>query len=51
MDFEALAARINAAAQRPSRTKGSGLSYPTVFMIKISVLQQLFILADDPLQH
>lgn len=46
VDFEALAGRIDAAAPRPSRAKGRP-PYPTVLMIKILVLQQLYNLADD----
>jgi hypothetical protein len=38
VDFDALAARIDAAAPRPSRAKGGRPPYPTVLMIKILVL-------------
>ena len=41
VDFAALAARIDAAAPRPSRAKGGRPPYPTVLMIMILVLQQL----------
>ncbi|WP_425260314.1 transposase [Massilia luteola] len=51
VDFEALAARIDAAAPRPSRAKGRGPPYPTVLMIKILVLRQLYNLADDALEY
>lgn len=51
VDFEALAARIDAAAPRPSRAKGGRPPYPTVLMIKILVLQQLYNLADDALEY
>ena len=40
MNFEALATGIDAAAPRPSRTKGGSSPYPTVLMVKIVVLQQ-----------
>ncbi len=51
VDFETLAARIDAAAPRPSRAKGGRPPYPTVLMIKILVLQQLYNLADDALEY
>lgn len=47
VDFEALAARIDAAALCPSRAKGARPPYPTVLMIKILMLQQLYNLAGD----
>ncbi|WP_143449941.1 transposase [Janthinobacterium sp. BJB304] len=50
-DFEALAARIDAAAPRPSRVKGGRPAYPTARMIKILVLQQLYSLAYDTLEY
>jgi transposase len=49
--FEALAASIDAAAPRPSRAKGGRPPYPTVLMVKILVLQQLYNLADDALEY
>lgn len=51
MDFEALAAHIDAAAPRLSRAKGSCPPYPTVMVIKILILQQLYNLADDALEY
>src|SRR5476651_1092215 len=51
VDFEALAAGIDEAAPRPSRTKGGRPPYPTVLMVKILVLQQLYNLADDALEY
>ena len=51
VDFEALAGRIDAAAPRPSRAKGGRPPYPTVLMVKILVLQQLYNLADDALDY
>lgn len=51
MDFEALAARIDAASPRPSRAKGGRPPYPTMQMIKILALQQLYSLADDALEY
>src|SRR5476651_2748072 len=51
VDFEALAAGIDAAAPRPSRAKGGRPPYPTVLMVKILVLQQLYNLADDALEY
>jgi hypothetical protein len=51
VDFEALAARIDAAAPRPSRAKGGRPPCPTVLMIKILVLRQLYNLADDALEY
>ena len=51
MDFEALASGIDAAAPRPSGAKGGRPPYPTVVMVKILVLQQLYNLADDPLEY
>ncbi|WGG52070.1 transposase [Rugamonas sp. DEMB1] len=51
MDFDALAASIDAAAPRPSRAKGGRPPYPTVLMVKILVLQQLYNLADDALEY
>jgi IS5 family transposase len=51
MWIDALAARIDAAAPRPSRAKGSRSPYPTLLMIKILVLQQLYNLADDALEY
>ena len=51
VDFEALAASIDAAAPRPSRAKGGRPPYPTVLMVKILVLQQLYNLADDALEY
>jgi hypothetical protein len=50
-DFEALAASVDAAAPRPSRAKGGRPPYPTVLMVKIPVLQQLYNLADDALEY
>lgn len=51
VDFEALAAGIDAAAPRPSRAKGGRPPYPTVLMVKILVLQQLYNLANDALEY
>lgn len=51
VDFEALAASIDAAAPRPSRAKGGRPPYPTVLMVKILVLQQLYNLGDDALEY
>ena len=51
MDFEALAERIDVAAPRPSRANGGRPPYPTVLMIKILMLQQLYNLADDALEY
>jgi IS5 family transposase len=51
VDFEALAATIDAAAPRPSRAKGGRPPYPTLLMVKILVLQQLYNLADDALEY
>jgi IS5 family transposase len=51
VDFEALAARIDVAAPRPSRAKGGRPPYPTVLMIKILALRQLYNLADDALEY
>jgi IS5 family transposase len=51
VDFEELAASIDAAAPRPSRAKGGRPPYPTVLMVKILVLQQLYNLADDALEY
>src|SRR5471030_2349736 len=51
VDFEALAAGIDEAAPRPSRTKGGRPPYPTVLMVKILVMQQLYNLADDALEY
>jgi hypothetical protein len=49
--FKALAAGSDAAAPRSSRAKGSRPSYPTVLMIRILVLQQLYNPADDALKY
>jgi len=51
VDFEALAAGIDAAAPRPSRAKGGRPPYSTELMVKILVLQQLYNLADDALEY
>jgi IS5 family transposase len=51
VNFEALALSIDAAAPRPSRTKGGRPPYPTMLMVKILVLQQLYNLADDALEY
>jgi IS5 family transposase len=51
VDFEALAASVDEAAPRPSRAKGGRPPYPTLLMIKILVLQQLYNLADDALEY
>lgn len=51
VDFDTLAASIDAAAPRPSRAKGGRPPYPTVLMVKILVLQQLYNLADDALEY
>ena len=51
VDFDALAASIDAAAPRPSRAKGGRPPYSTVLMVKILVLQQLYNLADDALEY
>jgi IS5 family transposase len=51
VDFEALATCIDAAAPRPLRAKGGRPPYPTVLMINILVLQQLYNLADDALEY
>ena len=50
VDFDALAAQIDTAAPRPSRAKGGRPPYPSVLMIKILVLQQLYNLADNALK-
>jgi len=39
------------AAPRPSRAKGGRPPHPTVLMVKILVLQQLYNLADDALEY
>ncbi|WP_322403342.1 hypothetical protein [Massilia luteola] len=39
VDFDALAARIDAAAPTPSRAKGGRPPYPTVLMIKNRVIR------------
>ncbi len=51
VDFEALAARIDVAAPRPSRVESARPPYPTALTIKILVLQQLYNLADDALEY
>ena len=51
VDFVALATGIDTASPRPSRAKGGRPPYPTVLMIKILVLQQLYNLADDTLEY
>ena len=51
VDFVPLAAAVDAALPRPSRDKGGRPPYPTVLMIKILVLQQLYNLADDALEY
>ena len=51
VDFEALAASVDEAAPRPSRDKGGRPPYPTLLMIKILVLQQLYNLADDAMEY
>lgn len=51
VDFEALAASIDAAAPRPSRAKGARSPYSTLLVVKILVLQQLYNLADDALEY
>ena len=51
IDFVALAAGIDTALPRPSRAKGGRPPYPTVLMIKVLVLQQLYSLADDALEY
>jgi IS5 family transposase len=51
VDFDALAASIDAAAPRPSRAKGGRPPYSTLLMVKILVLQQLYNLADDALEY
>ena len=51
VDFEALAASVDMAAPRPSRIKGGRPPYPTLLMIKILVLQQIYNLADDALEY
>ncbi len=51
VDFVALAASVDTASPRPSRAKGGRPPYPTVLMIKILVLQQLYNLADDALEY
>ena len=51
VNFEALAAGVDAAAPRPSRAKGGRPPYPTVLMVKVLVLQQLYNLADDALEY
>jgi IS5 family transposase len=51
VDFETLAASIDNAAPRPARTKGGRPPYPTVLMVKILVLKQLYNLADDALEY
>ena len=51
VDFEALATRIDVAAPRPSRARGGRPPYPTVLMITILVLQQLYNLGDDALEY
>lgn len=51
VDFVALSNGVDAAAPRPSRAKGGRPPYPTVLMVKILVLQQLYNLADDALEY
>lgn len=51
VDFEALAAGIDAAAPRPSRAEGGRPPYSTELMVKILVLQQLDNLAYDALEY
>jgi len=51
VDFEALADGVDAVAPRPSRAKGGRPPYPTVLMVKILLLQQLYNLADDALEY
>lgn len=51
MDFQALAASVDAAAPLPSRAKGGRPPYPTVQMMKILVLQQRNNLDDDALEY
>ena len=51
VDFAVLATGIDTALPRPSRAKGGRPPYPTVLMIQILVLQQLYNLADDALEY
>jgi len=51
VDFEALAARIDNAVPRLSRANGGRPAYPTVLIVKVLVLQQLYYLADDALEY
>ena len=51
VDFDALAARVDAAAPRLSRNKGGRPPYATLLMVKILMLQQLYKLADDALEY
>jgi IS5 family transposase len=51
VDFAALANDIDVGLPRPSRAKGGRPPYPTVLMVKILVLQQLYNLADDALEY
>jgi hypothetical protein len=51
VDFEALAANIDAAALWPSRAKGGRPPYSTLLMVKILVLQQLYKSANDALEY
>lgn len=45
VDFEALAASIDAAAPGSSSANGARPPYPTVLMVKILILQQFYNLA------
>lgn len=51
VDFVALTASVDSAALRPSRAKGGRPPYPTLLMVKILVLQQLYNLSDDALEY
>jgi IS5 family transposase len=50
VDFTALAAEIDRAAQRPARERGGRPPFPTELMVRVLLIQQLFNLSDEQME-
>jgi len=51
VDFEQVAAAVDAACPRPDRSKGGRPPYPTLLMVKVLFLQALYNLSDEQAEH
>ena len=50
VDFAAKAAEIDEAAPRPGRERGGRPPFPTVLMVRVLVVQQLYNLSDEQME-